>query len=497
MVFLGTTRFKILVIFTVGLFVSQVLSFIHVYLSNIVYQDTLAAITHAGYLAVPSQVAASELKTFFAAFNGGLFFTLTIGLCLIVLSFLFAWLLYRLPVRSTLTFILPFVVWLFCLVYTNLEGFSSLVFFQFFVIPPITFILSMKVLLHHREKQTGKNPTMHMAIFTAFAIFTASSADMNIFLDIRDGLLLNTPVGRSINAFYYDNSLYAARVFKSPGQRLLKTCDLNSEIPIFLKKKIIKRLLLHDYIPVESNVTPDLYIEKNGEELEFKCRDSLVTKSSIEDFLEKHTAVLNHFEQESDHHGFFRRFTMFSILFIGVLIIFLVLYLPFYFLLKKFISLKKACLIAGALCIFSGWFFSTQFLGGYQVNDENLMEIFESSDVDSRVAALKYIHRNHIGISVFQFYPDITKTDNIAERYWFTKILRDRRGPLVRKTLVKLLDDPHFNVVCMAFHALGYTGSKKNITEIIKRIKTSDNWYEQWYAYKAMRRLGWKQKRLE
>ncbi len=497
MAFFGTTRFKILAIFTAGLFASQILSFIHVYLSNTVYHDTLTAITHAGYLAVPNQVAASELKTFFAAFNGGLFFTLTVGLCLTVLSFLFAWLLYRLPVRSNLTFILPFFVWLFCLANANLEGFSSLVFFQLLVIPPIIFILSMKALLHHREEQTDKNPAMHMAIFAAFAIFAASNADMNIFIDIRDGLLLNTPAGRSINAFYYDNSLYAARVFKSPGQRLLKTCVLNSEIQISLKKRIIKRLLSHDYIPVESNVTPDLYIEKNGEELELKCRDRLVTKSSIEDFLGKHTAILKRFERESDRHGFFRRFTMFSILFVVVLVVFLVLYLPFYFLLKKFISLKKACLIAGVLCIFSGWFFSTLFGGGYQVNDENLSETFESSDVDYRVAALKYIHRNHIDINVFQFYSDITKMNNITERYWFAKNLRDRRGPLVRNALVKLLDDPHFNVVCMAFHSLGSIGSKKDITEIIKRIKTSDNWYEQWYAYKAMRRLGWKQKRLE
>jgi len=468
-----------------------------VYLSNTVYQETLAAITHAGYLAVPNQVAASELKTFFAAFNGGLFFTLTIGLCLTVLSFLFAWLWYRLPVRSNLTFILLFVAWLFCLVYANLQGFSSLVFFQLLVVPPSIFILSMKVLLHHREQQTDKNPTMHMAIFIAFAIFATSSADMNIFLDIRDGLLLNTPIGRSINAFYYDNSLYAARVFKSPGQRLLKICALNPEIKISLKKKIITRLLLHDYIPVESNVTPDLFIEKNGEELKFKCRDRLVTKSSIKDFFKKHTAILKRFERKSDRHGFFRRFTMFSILFVGVLAVFLALYLPFYFLLKKFIGLKKACLTAGALCIFSGWFFPTLFGGGYQVNDENLSETFESSDVNSRVAALKYIHRNQIDINVFQFYSDITKMNNITERYWFAKNLRDRRGPLVRKALVKLLDDPHFNVVCMAFHSLGYIGNKKDITEIIQRIKTSDNWYEQWYAYKAMRRLGWKQKKLE
>jgi len=29
------------------------------------------------------------------------------------------------------------------------------------------------------------------------------------------------------------------------------------------------------------------------------------------------------------------------------------------------------------------------------------------------------------------------------------------------------------------------------------RIKTSDHWYKQWYAYRTLRRLGWKQSRIE
>jgi len=27
----------------------------------------------------------------------------------------------------------------------------------------------------------------------------------------------------------------------------------------------------------------------------------------------------------------------------------------------------------------------------------------------------------------------------------------------------------------------------------LKRIETSDDWYNQWYAYRALRNLGWKQ----
>jgi len=96
---------------------------------------------------------------------------------------------------------------------------------------------------------------------------------------------------------------------------------------------------------------------------------------------------------------------------------------------------------------------------------------------------------------MLSFYPDITRNENIAERYWFAKCLRYARGGEAGRTLRVLLDDPHFNVVCMAFHALGYVGNANDIPIIIEKTKQSDNWYEQWYAYKAMRRLGWKQEK--
>jgi HEAT repeat protein len=48
-------------------------------------------------------------------------------------------------------------------------------------------------------------------------------------------------------------------------------------------------------------------------------------------------------------------------------------------------------------------------------------------------------------------------------------------------------------VVSMAFSALGQRGSSKAIPEILTRLESSDNWYNQGYAYKALRALGWKQ----
>ncbi len=59
--------------------------------------------------------------------------------------------------------------------------------------------------------------------------------------------------------------------------------------------------------------------------------------------------------------------------------------------------------------------------------------------------------------------------------------------------IIRLLDDPHPNVVAMAFYALGQRGDPGVVDEIKRRLKISKHWYSQWYGYKALRILGWKQ----
>ena len=59
--------------------------------------------------------------------------------------------------------------------------------------------------------------------------------------------------------------------------------------------------------------------------------------------------------------------------------------------------------------------------------------------------------------------------------------------------LLSLLNDPQHNVVCMAFYGLGRRGEERAIQKIIGRIQSSDHWYEQWYGYKALKQLGWRQ----
>ena len=45
----------------------------------------------------------------------------------------------------------------------------------------------------------------------------------------------------------------------------------------------------------------------------------------------------------------------------------------------------------------------------------------------------------------------------------------------------------------MAFYALGQRKNPGDIKEITRRIDISSDWYNQQYAYRTLRRLGWKQ----
>jgi HEAT repeat protein len=59
--------------------------------------------------------------------------------------------------------------------------------------------------------------------------------------------------------------------------------------------------------------------------------------------------------------------------------------------------------------------------------------------------------------------------------------------------LTRLLDDPHINVRTQALEALAQRKDRAASGQILKHLKTSPEWYDQLYAYRALRALGWNQ----
>ncbi len=479
----------------VGLIISQALSTLHVYMSNIELFQITTAISKAGYLAIPNQQVVTNLQAIGPAFFGGLFFTLTAGACLSILSFVSAWIWDRIFSRNKVFLILPLALWLGSLVAANSHGFNLMATSYFFFIPPVVFSISLKWLPDQPEQKMRLKIIVPVISFTILALLFSNLINLDMFLSIRDNLLLSNPVGRKVNNFYYDYSLYAAQVFKSLDQKILRTCDLSLMDDEQLAKRIENELLIHDYLILGKELPVDLKIVKTESGLVLMNKNKTIFQTTLKMFFHKPEKLLRKFSEKNDKHIFFRRFTFFSLLFLSSVTLYCSLYVPFYLVSRFFLSSTSSSIIAGILCCMIGLalLFPSHFEKAKRINTLNLAEALESDDWHQRVDALKVVLQKRIEIGDFPAHNRMLMSPHIPERYWLARSMSVSRDPNTYKELLELLDDPQFNVVCMALYALGKRGDRKAISEILKMIKISDNWYNQWYAYRALRNLGWKQ----
>jgi len=482
-----------------GLLVAQVIAAIQVYLSNTHLYRNLSAIQAAGYLTIPNQRIMPNLQDFGPAFLGGLFFTFSLGAGLSLLSLAAAWVWHRLFSRSRSVLIVLLLIWLGSVVLLNNRGFSFGATCYFLAIPPVVFLAALRWMPPPPIQRMWVRGMVHTIPVVVLALLWTSQIDSHFFVDFRDVLLLSNPVGTKINDFYYDYTLFPAEVFKSLEQKLLKTCTLQNleKEPLFTR--VERELLNYDYLPVGTNDAFDLKVVQNGNMLAFNHGKRTILQTTPADFLSHPGAALHEFAAKSDKQGVFRLLTFRSLV-IGLP---LALYLLFHALIRLlccfFLDVRTSSLIASVLCLIVGLFILIPFLymRGTDIELKDIPQTLASESWQQRVAALRIIEQKGLEVSSFQPYQRLLASPHIAVRYWLVRGLAVSRRPQTYKDLLAFLDDPHPNVVSMAFYGLGQRGDWRAVSEILTRIKTSDHWYNQWYAYKALRALGWKQKKSQ
>lgn len=478
-----------------GLFTAQLLATAQVFLSNIELYQTLLPIKDAGYFPIPNEQIMPRLQAWGPALFGGLFFTLSIGAGLSLLSLAAAWIWDRLVHRNRSFLILYLVLWAGSYVLVNYRGFSPMVSLYFLFIPTVVFTTSLRLIRLQANQAAWLDRMIHAVPLLLLAILWTSQMDRNLFLDLRDKLLLSNPIGTKINDFYYDYTLYPAEVFKSMDQKMLKACNLEA-----IRKKPVagaleKTLLNHDYINVGRADRVDLKIEEVGNNLVFRNRGKIILRAALKDFLARPGNVLKEFSIKSDKHVFFRQFTFFSLLFGFPILLYIFLYTLLRLLAGLFFNSSPSSAIASILCFLAGSAFLVilSFGEGKTIEVKDLGEALNADSWQKRVQALKVIERKRTEIADFPGYQSLLKSPRIPERYWLVRALGISRRQETYQELLTFLDDPHPNVVGMAFYALGQRADPMAISAIIKRIETSNHWYNQWHAYRALRTLGWKQ----
>jgi hypothetical protein len=481
-----------------GLFMAQVIAAIQVYLSNRDLYGSLMAIKAAGYLTIPNQHTMPSLQEFAPAFFGGLFFTLSVGAGLTLLSTGAAWVWHRVFSRNRYILIVFLLIWLGCLVELNHRGFSFGATGHFFAIPPVVFLAALRWMPSGPDKRAWAHGTVHIIPVVVLALLWTLQIGKNFFVDFRDILLLSNPVGIKVNDFYYDYTLYPAEVFKSLEQKLLKTCTLQDPKKDPLHGRVELELLDRDYLAVATGDAVDLEVVQNNGVLDFKHGGKTILQSTLAEFLSDPATILEEFSANTDRHGFLRQFTFYSLLMGLPLALYLLLHALIRLLCCFFLDARISSLVASIFCLIVGLsiLIPFQHMRWKDMELKDIPQALASESWQERVAALRIIEQKGLEVSSFPPYPRLLTSPHIAERYWLARALGASRRPQTYRDLLAFLDDPHPNVVSMAFYGLGQRGDSRGVSEILKRIKTSDHWYNQLYAYKALRNLGWKQRKL-
>jgi hypothetical protein len=509
-----------------GLLVAQLIATLQVYISDVGLHRTLLMLKEAGYLIVPNQHILPRLLSFESALWGGLFFTLSIGVFLTFLSWSAAWAWSRLFSRNRLFLFFCLLAWLTSLVLINGQGFCVLITLYFLFIPATVFVAAAKL------SPQGKSPPGYRSLLLLvplllLALLWSTQANSRFFLNLRDKLLLSNSVGAKISDFYYEYAYYPAEVFKSLDQKLLKSCSIGSIQRKPIEQALERTLIVYDYLPVDgTRHVADLVVREDNDRLLFQREGETIVQTNLQDFLASPGKLLEQFSQKTDTCSPFRSFTLFSLLVSLPLALYAVCFSLFY-LVISFVLLsispqhlvasgaaeggltsppiwgrgqgeggpRISAWIASILCLFLGTALFFHVQGGAEDSSIDLARALTSDDWETRVSALKLIEQKKLEVGDFEAYPRLIKSRHVAERYWLVRTLGSSRRTSTYRDLLSFLDDPNPGVVSMAFYALGQRKDSRAVPEILKRIETSGDWYNQWYAYRALRNLGWKQSR--
>ena len=481
-----------------GLIAAQVIATIQVYLSNQALYRTAKATLEAGYLAVPNDLILPSLLKFGPAVIGGLFFTLSVGAALTLLSLTGVWFWVRFLKCSRIILLLILIVWLILLIAVGAGGFDLLIMLYFIIIPPLVFITALN--FSRPVLQTKFTLTEFLpGIALLFIVLTWLPLLKNtLFIDIRDYLLLANPVGRKINDAYYRYTLYPAQVFKTLEQKTIKTVYLSQINKKSLEESLVNEFLKFDYIPISDPMIADLNIMESTSELLFQHKNKDILTLPVQDFIDQATGTLEKISALTDRSAFFKMFIGMGVLIAFPITLYILIQGMLFVAASLFLPPKQAFLLATLAVFLAGMLLAWPLHLGKTGNaGESEVELALRSDLwQERVSGLRAMADTGKNPAGFLDITALKTSPHIPERYWYVKAVGNSPGGQPQE-LINFLDDSSVNVACMAYEGLGKTGDSHLIEPILTRLKEEDHWYIQWYAYRALRRIGWRQERLE
>ncbi len=481
-----------------GLSIAQLVAMAQVYFSNRQLFGEVSALHQAGYLAIPTLQSLAQLGNVGPTVFGGLFFTLSTGAGLTLATIGAVWVWHNLSRRNRPISILLITIWVAGLLMVNLNGFNLFGSLYFALIPASVSLVYLRCLPPKYDHKGVLNRLQALYPLACLAVIWGIQADNNLFINVRDFLLLSNPVGKSVNDFYYRYTLYPAEAFKSQEQKLQHPIRLTDIRPAALDRREASQMRYRDYLVVGDDEPVELQIKQAGDHLDWLNNGTRILVITPETFFSNPKAVLAQYSRQTDRSAFLRTFTFF-----GILLAFpILLYCGFFGILMLltgfFLQTSRATLFSSILCFIIGVLLLVPvYQGGRRpVDAGDPAAALTAADWRDRVAALKLVEQLQLEIAAYPSYQKSIASRHLPERYWLARTLGLSNDHRTIDDLFTLLNDPQPNVVCQALYALGKRGGdrKSDIIEaILATIRSTNSWYVQRYAYLALRSLGWRQ----
>jgi hypothetical protein len=485
-----------------GLIISQAIAVYQVHQSNQALYRRVRTALEAGYTPVPCGKAAESLAGFGAAFFGGLFFTFTLGVFLAVLSAIAAWIWHRFLAREKRYLILFALLPLWALFQVNRAGGVPIVSLYFLLIPAAVFVAAAALLMP--EPAPFRFPRRRILITAAAAAVFAASVYPNLefmfYLRVRDRLLLSAP-GRALICFYYTYTLYPAEVFKSFRQKQLKTCAVEGDKADRRTRTATGRLLASGWFVLPKEKEAEIRTVINKTDIVFFRNGRKVLRSPVKEFNKTPQQVLRKLSRKTDRFAPFRRYVFLALLTVSGLIFFSVIHLFIHSLIdvvrapgKKWG--KNAVILAAAIS-FGVWIAPAVFreLPKYH-NRDQLARDFSSQHIEDRIRAMHFMYLRGIDITAYssKARARIIKSRHTADRFWYAKALQYADRDKTWHEVVRLINDPFLTVSYTAVSIIDRWHNRPVRELLVTVLRTSKKWYVQWYAYKVLRKIGWRQR---
>ncbi len=494
MIFLKTRLAATISLFS-GLITAQIIASVQVMISNLALYQKMSAIGQAGYLTVPGPIILPSLKSVLPAVFGGLFFTLSIGIGISLISLACTWVVkYALPNKLPLTLLFA-ILWLGSMVALNWQGFVLIPSLYLLFIPLIVSSLYWILGPEKLYPKDYRNLIVNILVIFLLAGVWWTQKSGALFINIRDHLLLSNKPGISFNDFYYRYTLYPAEVFRGLDQMLLKTYHLTITDSDLDRNRLIRKMNRYNYLLLDDDVPSDIEISVEKNRVRLTGNRKQVIENEVGDFFKHTRKRLSELSERNDVYLYFRKATSLGLLLGFPLMLYWLLYIflasGFSLFLKRDLASIAGAMGCGAMGICLLLIMPPAIQG--PLGTDRLADMLASRDGPKVAAALRQIEVQKSDLSQFNITDELVQHPAIPVRYWLARGFSVGSNPQDETYLMLLMEDPHPNVVCQAIFSLGKRKFRKAIPLLLEIMTASDHWYVQLYAYGALRKLGWTQ----